>query len=227
MNLQTSMDFLARLRENNDRTWFKANKPLYDEARREFEQFVDALIFVARDVDPDVDVLSARECTFRIYRDIRFSKDKSPYKTNFGAVIARGGRKSPFAGFYVHLEPNESFVGGGAYMPGSKHLKAIRTAIYQKTGEYKKIIRAAAFKKYFNGIYGERLKRGPRDFPKDFEDMELLKNKHYAVIHTVDDSFWTSEKLFENLARIFKTQLPLNRFLNKAIEKAIQSISVE
>ncbi len=219
MNLQTPIDFLSALRENNDRDWFKANKALYNEAREEFEKLVDILILIIRDIDSKIDVISAKECTFRIFRDVRFSKDKSPYKTNFGAVIARGGRKSPFAGFYIHLEPNASFVGGGVYMPESKSLKAIRTAIFKNAGVYKKIINSTAFKKYFNGIYGDKLKIGPRDFPKDFKDIDLLKNKHYAVTHKVDDSFWTSEKMLEELTDIFKAQVLFNDFLNEAIKK--------
>ncbi len=219
MNLRTSIDFLLQLRENNDRGWFNENKALYTEAKEEFEKFVDILILVIKDIDPEIDVMSAKECTFRIFRDVRFSKNKQPYKTNFGAFVAKGGRKSPYAGFYAHIEPGESFVGGGVYSPESKILKAIRTAIYENPKKYKKIIDGAAFKKYFDGIYGDKLKIGPRDFPRDFEYIDLLKNKHYAVIHRVDDSFWTSEKLFEKLPKIFKAQLGFNAFLNEAIEK--------
>ena len=160
---------------------------------------------------------SAKECTFRIFRDVRFSKNKLPYKTNFGAYIAKGGRKSPFAGFYVHIEPTDSFVGGGVYMPESKYLKAIRTGIFEDVEAYKTIINSAEFKKYFDGVYGEKLKSAPRDFPKEFSDIELLKNKHYAVVHQVSDAFWTSENLFDNLSQIFEIQFRFNAFLNKAI----------
>ena len=221
MNLQIAMDFLFQLRENNNRNWFNTNKDLYNDAKNEFEEFVNILIPTARKIDPEIDVVSAKECTFRIFRDVRFSKNKSPYKINFGAFISKGGRKSPFAGYYVHLQPGESFVGGGVYMPESKYLRAIRTKIYGNVVEYKGIINSVLFKKYFSDIYGEKLKSAPRDFSKDFPDIELLKNKHYAVTHRVDDSFWTSEKLIDNLTEIFEAQLGFIRFLNDAIRNEI------
>ena len=221
MNLQIAMDFLFQLRENNNRNWFNTNKNLYNEAKNEFEEFVNILIPTTKSIDSEIDVVSAKECTFRIFRDVRFSRNKSPYKINFGAFISKGGRKSPFAGFYIHLEPGESFVGGGVYMPESKYLKAIRTEIYENVEGYKKIISNSAFKKHFNGIFGDKLKSAPRDFPKDFEDIDLLKNKHYAVGHKVANSFWTSEKLIEELTKIFEIQFLFNQFLNKAIKKQI------
>ena len=219
MDLKISMNFLIQLRKNNNRDWFNTNKALYVEAKKQFDQFIEILILVIKDIDSEIDVSSAKECAFRIFRDVRFSKNKSPYKTNFGAYIAKGGRKGPFAGFYVHLEPNESFVGGGVYMPESKNLKAIRTAIFENIDDYKEIINNKTFKKHFDRIYGEKLKLAPKGFPKDFTDIDLLKNKHYAVVHKVDDAFWTSEKLIEELTKIFRIQFPFNKFINKAIRK--------
>ena len=221
MDLKKPTQFLTQLRKNNNRSWFNANKAQYTEAKKEFEQFVEILIPIIKDIDPGIDVTSAKECMFRIFRDVRFSKDKLPYKTNFGAFIAKGGRKSPFAGYYIHLEPGESFVGGGVYMPESKYLKAIRTEIYENVEGYKKIINSAAFKKHFSGIYGDKLKSAPRDFPKDFEDIDLLKNKHYVVAQKVANSFWTSEKSIEELIKIFEIQFLFNQFLNRAIKKQI------
>ncbi len=221
MQLKKSLLFLAQLQDNNDRTWFNANKSLYNEAKYEFEEFINALIPIARSVDPEIDVTNARECTFRIFRDVRFSKNKLPYKTNFGAFISKGGRKSPYAGYYIHVEPGQSFVGGGIYMPESKYLNAIRTAIYENAEKFKGIINKQKFKTYFNEIYGEKLKSYPRGFPKDFEDMELLKHKHYAVTHPVEDSFWNSDKTQKNLKEIFEAQYSFNTFLNDAIKKVI------
>ena len=217
MDLKIPINFLNQLRKNNNRDWFKTNKALYLKAKKQFDQFIEIIILVIKDIDSEIDVPSAKECTFRIFRDVRFSKNKSPYKTNFGAYIAKGGRKSPFAGFYVHIEPNESFVGGGVYMPEAKYLKAIRTEIYENTDDYKEIINNKTFKKHFDRIYGEKLKLAPKGFPKDFADIDLLKNKHYVVAHKVDDIFWTSEKLIEELTKIFKIQFPFNKFINKAI----------
>ena len=221
MNLQIALDFLSQLKEFNNRDWFNANKDLYNEAKNEFEEFVNILIPTIKSIDSEIDVVSAKECTFRIFRDVRFSKNKSPYKINFGAFISKGGRKSPFAGYYVHLQPGESFVGGGIYMPDSKYLRAIRTKIYENVDEYKAIINGVSFKKYFSEIYGEKLKSAPRDFPKDFPDIELLKNKHYAVTFRVDDSFWNSQKLIDSLIKIFEAQLVFNQFLNGAIQREL------
>jgi uncharacterized protein (TIGR02453 family) len=221
MNLQKALDFLSQLREFNHRDWFNANKDLYNDAKGEFEGFVNILIPAIKSFDPEIDVGSAKECTFRIFRDIRFSKNKSPYKINFGSFISKGGRKSPFAGYYVHLQPGESFVGGGIYMPESKYLRAIRTKIYENVEQYKQIMNNAQFKKYFSEIYGEKLKTAPRDFPKDFPEIELLKNKHYAVSYRVNDSFWTTEKVIDTLTEIFKAQLPFNQFLNEAIRNEL------
>lgn len=220
MDLRKALDFLEKLKANNNREWFQANKSFYDDARAEFEECIAVLIPVVRGIDPDVDVVSPKECLFRIFRDVRFSKDKSPYKTNFGAFIAKGGRKGPYAGYYVHIEPGASFVGGGAYMPESQYLKAIRQEIFENTDEYKKIVEGAAFRKFYGGMYGEKLKTAPKGFPKDFPDIDLLKNKHYAVTHRVDDEFWFSGSLVDDVSEMFSALYALNRFLNNAIGNA-------
>jgi len=220
MDLGIPIGFLRQLAKNNNRDWFHANKALYIQARQEFEQLIDIVIAICRDVDPEIDVVSANECIFRIYRDVRFSKSKLPYKTNFGAFIAKGGRKSPFAGYYVHLEPDGSFVGGGAYRPESKYLRAIRNEIFENVEEYLGILNSVTFKTYFDELYGEKLKLAPRGFPRDFAAIDLLKNKHYAVIHKVDDAVWTSATLLDTLAEIFRIQSTFNTFINRAIEKS-------
>jgi len=217
MDLRTSLEFLARLAENNNREWFNANRGLYDRARDEFLHLVAALVPALRAIDPSIAMVEPEKCLFRIFRDVRFSKDKSPYKTNFGAFIANGGRKSPFAGYYVHMEPGSSFVGGGAYMPAPPSLKAIRLKIFDNPREYREIISDPEFESCFGGIFGERLKHAPRDFPKDFPDIDLLRNRHYAVIHKVADEFWSREDLPEAIAGICRVLEPFNRFLNEAI----------
>ncbi|MFZ5516086.1 MAG: DUF2461 domain-containing protein [Candidatus Zhuqueibacterota bacterium] len=219
MQLEKSLQFLTQLRSNNDRAWFNANRSLYEEAKIEFEKLIDALIPITKEIDPEIDVASASECTFRIFRDTRFSHDKLPYKTNFGAFVAKGGRKSPYAGYYFHLEPGGSFAGGGIYRPDAKYLAAIRSHIYENTEAFKKIIDSADFKQYFSEIYGDRLKSSPRDFPKDFADIHLLAYKDYAVIHRIDDFEWISEDIMKTLRGLIKIQYPFNRFLNDAVKK--------
>ena len=221
MYLKKSYQFLHQLRQNNNREWFQKNKPLYVEAKDEFELFINNLISEIQHIDSEVDVFDAKECMFRIFRDVRFSKNKEPYKLNFGAFIAKGGRKSPFAGYYIHFQPGDSFIGGGVYMPQPRFLLSIRTKIYEHPEEYKKIINDTEFKKYFNGLFGDTLKTAPRGFPKDFSDIELLKNKHYAVAHHVPDSFWESEHLLDAICDIAKAQYQFNSFLNKAIQEVV------
>lgn len=217
MDAKAIFEFLVDLKFNNNRNWFQQNNDRYQSARTEFEQFVDALIPRLKQTDDNIDVTSSRECMFRIYRDVRFSRDKEPYKTNFGAYIAKGGRKSQYAGYYVHFEPDQSFIGGGIYMPEPAILKSIRTGIYENTDTYKNIINDSRFKQYFPDIYGEQLKTVPQGFPKDFADVDLLRNKHYAVTHPVDNSFWFRKDLLDAVLDIFRVQYDFNRFLNNII----------
>jgi uncharacterized protein (TIGR02453 family) len=220
MDLKLSNEFLLQLRENNNRDWFNENRGLYKEAKKEFEEFIEKLFPIVRKIDSEIDIISAKDSVFRIFRDVRFSKNRIPYKTNFGAVMAKGGKKSPYAGFYIHFQPDNSFVGGGAYMPESKYLKAIRIKIFENPQEYKDIIENPGFTKYFKEIYGDKLKTAPRGFSKDFENIELLRNKSYAVIHKVDNSFWSASDLFKELDKIFKAQVGFNKYINGAIFNA-------
>jgi len=222
MDLKIILEFLIDLKFNNNRVWFKENNERYQKAKLEFEQFIETLIPRIKQIDNDIEVSSGKECVFRIYKDVRFSKDKEPYKINFGAVVAKGGKKSLNAGYYIHFEPDNSFIGGGIYQPQPKILKSIRTKIFEDSENYKKIINNSDFKKYFPEIYGERLKSAPRGFSKDFAEIDLLKNKHYAVAHKVSNSFWFEKKLIDNISDIFKEQYKFNQFLNKIVETTIK-----
>jgi len=129
--------FLTTLKENNNRDWFNKNKKWYQRSIEEFEVYVNCLIGEIQKFDVDIRFLAAKDCIFRIYRDIRFSKDKSPYKTNFGAFIVKDGRKSGNAGYYLHIEPGSSFLGGGIYMPPAETLRVVRKEIFENTKEFK------------------------------------------------------------------------------------------
>jgi uncharacterized protein (TIGR02453 family) len=218
MNLKKSYDFLCDLQINNDRDWFHKNDKLYKEAKKEFELFVEKLIVMTREFDSSIGLLAAKDCTFRIHRDVRFSGNKDPYKTNMGAYIVRGGKKSPFAGYYMHLEPEGSFIGGGIYMPEPQVLNALRNEVFENTDEFKKILNEKEFKKIFPEIYGEKLKTAPKGFPKDFEDIELLKFKHYSLSCRVADEFWFDDNAEEKVITLFKQQLKFNNYLNRAVE---------
>ena len=215
--MQTIISYLKALKQNNTRDWFNANKELYNAAKDKFESYVNILIPLIKEFDETINVNSAKECMFRIYRDVRFSKNKEPYKTNFGAYIAKDGRKSKHAGYYIHVEPNASFAGGGIYMPQAKELKAIRDAIFNNPEELKEIINNKKFKEIFPEIYGEKLKTAPRGFPKDFKDIELLRHKSYAVVHYLEDEKLLSSEVFGNIIDIFKIQHSFNKYLNKQL----------
>ena len=138
--MKTILDFLTNLKANNNRDWFNENRNLYDDAKSDFESLINRLIPAIYNFDPDIGTLSAKQCVFRIYRDVRFSKDKSPYKTNMGGFIARGGRKGGFAGYYLHIDPQQSFIAGGMHMPPPNILKKVRQEILYNIDEFKSII---------------------------------------------------------------------------------------
>lgn len=211
-------DFLSELKENNNKDWFQANRKRYEKAKKEFELFVEFCIGQIKTIDPDVAGLNAKDSIFRIFRDTRFSEDRRPYKTNFGAFLARGGRKSRFGGYYIHIEPGQCFLGGGCYMPSPDALKAIRNEIFQLPSDFIKIIEASEFKKHFPELYGEKLKTAPRGYPKDFEHIDLLNYKHYAVGKMVPDSIVTSEQFINEIKVSFAALHPLNQYLNEILE---------
>jgi len=208
--------FLNELKTNNNREWFQANKDRYNQARLAFESFVNELIPLIRTVDPLVDMITAKDCVFRIYRDVRFSHDKAPYKPNMGAYIARGGKNSVLAGYYVHFEPGASILAGGLYMPPAETLKKIREEIYFQTDDFKKIIR----NKDFSDCFGEmddpgKMKNPPKGFSKDFPDINLLKFRSYAVMHPVPDELAIKDNYLEYALGVFRTLYPLNAWFNR------------
>jgi|AntAceMinimDraft_2_1070361.scaffolds.fasta_scaffold00972_4 uncharacterized protein (TIGR02453 family) len=211
------LKFLVDLKENNDRDWFKANKQYYEEARNEFKEMVENLIPELALTNPLLANLEAKDTIFRIYRDVRFSKDKSPYKVAMGANMAPGGRKSVLAGHYFHIEPGNSFLAGGSYCPPSEQLKNIRSEIYYNSQEFKEIINYGDFKNLFGEITGDKLKRSPLGFPKDFEDVELLKFKDYTIFHKIDDETIQKPDFLAISLGIFEKMNPFIGFLNRAI----------
>lgn len=213
---KSTLIFLNKLKKNNNRNWFSANKQLYEEAKNDFEFFVADLIDSIAQFDETVIGLEPKQCTFRIYKDTRFSKDKIPYKTNFGAAINQGGRKAERAGYYFHLEPDKCFIAGGRWMPSPEHLLMIRNAIAAKTSQFRRIVKAKDFKKYFKEIEGEKLKTTPKGFPKDHQAMEFLKFKNFIAYNKLDSKKVNSKILLNETAKVFKAMKPMIDFLNKA-----------
>lgn len=210
--------FLKALREHNDREWFHANKEWYLEVKARHEAFIDAIIGDLAKVDSEVEGLTAKECIFRIYRDTRFSADKSPYKTHIGAFIAQGGRMAPRGGYYVHLEPGNSLLAGGIWCPPPSLLKALRMDIYGNIEEFTGILQDEQFARYYH-LDGEKLKKVPAPFPKDFPEAELLKYKYYTVECDETDAFFTGEDAVERVVERLALMLPFNRFLNYTVDE--------
>lgn len=215
---ESVFDFLQKLEKNNNRVWFAKNKHLYTDSYNSILEIMTPLIAEISKFDVDITNLEAKKCMFRIYRDVRFSKDKSPYKLNFGGFMVKGGRTSGNAGYYLHLENNNSFIAGGIYMPPAPSLKKIRQEIYFNIDEFKGILNHKENLKYFKDISGEKLKRPPKDFPADFADIELLKFKSYGFIHHVTNEQCLSPDFTKFVMKLFKQLSLMVKFINRGLE---------
>lgn len=210
----STLQFLRTLEKNNNREWFNENKTTYQEAQQDVISFVEKLIEEMVVFDEEIGKADAKKSLFRIYRDTRFSKDKSPYKTNFGASLGMG-KGSQKAGYYLHIEPGKSFLAGGIYMPESSVLKEIRKEISAFGEEFLAIVEKDEFRNYFRGLSVEdKLKKVPQGFEKDDKMAEFLKLKHYIVTHPVSDEQLLNENAAKEFAKIYKAMKPLNDFLN-------------
>lgn len=220
--MEKTIDFLKKIKSNNNKEWFDTNKEKYLAAKAEFEVVVDQLIKGIHKFDkklsPD---MKGKDCTFRIYKDVRFSKDKTPYKSNMGASMNPGGKKSLVAGYYLHVEPGgASFLAGGVYMPEPELLNAIRQEIDYNAAPLLKILNSAGFKKYFKGIDQEdKLKSAPKGFEKDHPQIELLKNKHFVVSHPISDKELLDKKFPELAIAGFKAMYPFLEYMREAVAK--------
>ena len=213
--------FLTELNKNNNREWFTENKKWYQQSMDDFKAFIDDLIPHLAQIDSSLNGVSAKDCVYRIYRDVRFSKDKTPYKIHFGANISSGGRKSKQAGFYLHIEPaGTSITGGGIFMPEPPILKALRNEFYKVPEELIDILEDSKFKKHFkDGLWNkDKLKLAPKGFPKDFEHIDLLKNKSFVAVSELLNSEISSVKFIQKLIGIHKAMYPLNRLINTIID---------
>ena len=215
--LKPTLDFLLALQANNNKPWFQAHRAEYETARQCYEDYVDYFIQEFRAIE-DFEDLSAKDCVFRIYRDVRFARDKAPYKPNMGASIALGGKHSLRAPYYIHIEPlDKSFLAGGVYMPTPEQLAAIRQAIDRDPSKLKAAIGSKPFKKYFGSLSGERLKTPPRGYSGDHPEIELLKYKQFITGHALTDKDVLSPRLLARTVEVFTALKPLLDFLNDAL----------
>ncbi len=217
----STLKFLKDLKKNNNKPWFESHRAQYETAKNDMETFVQMLIGKHGKKDESIQSLKAKECMFRINRDVRFSKDKSPYKTNFGASINRGGKKSIYAGYYFHCEPGQAFVGGGIWMPMPPELKKVRQEIDYCLDEFKKITGSKKFKSFYGDLDRSpeySLSKVPQGFEKDNPAGEYLKLKSFIALHNISDKELTSKSLIKIAADAFETLQPLVAFINRALD---------
>jgi uncharacterized protein (TIGR02453 family) len=215
-----TLKFLKELQKNNNKPWFDLNRKNYETAKADFQQMVGFFITQIASFDANIGSLTTKDCTFRINRDVRFSKDKSPYKTNFAASFNKGGKKGATAGYYLHIQPGQNFIAGGYYMPMPPDLIKIRQEIDYSFNDWKKIIGNAAFKKHFpNGVDGiESLVRPPKGYDEKNPAIEYLKMKGFIVSAPITDADLMSKNFVKNTTNILKAIKPFINFLNHAIE---------
>jgi len=213
-----TFNFLKKLSQNNNREWFTDNKTLYIESQQNVISFIEDLLAEMADFDEDLRKIDAKKSLFRIYRDTRFSKDKIPYKTNFGASLGmgKGSRKD---GYYLHLEPGKSFIAGGIYMPESSILKEVRKEISLYGEDFIKILNQKDFKKHFPELdQDDKLKKIPQGFEKEDPMAEFLKLKSFIVVYNLKDEEVMDKNAVKNLSSVFKLMKPFNDFLNTPLQ---------
>lgn len=220
-----TLRFLTALKKNNNKPWFDANRAQYEAARIDFSNFIQLVIDALQKSDTTITGLTARDCLFRINRDIRFSKDKTPYKTAFGASIKRGGRKSGFAGYYFHLEPGQTFGGGGLWMPEAPALKAVRQEIDYNWEEFRGIVAEKSFQKTYGDLYksGEvSLATMPKGYEKDNPAAPYLRLKSFIAEVKFSDEDLTRGSLHKKTVAAFEALQPLLNFINRTIGETVE-----
>jgi uncharacterized protein (TIGR02453 family) len=210
--------FLRALARNNNREWFQQHKKDFQKAQELMREFASVILKGISRFDPAVSELDPKETLFRIYKDIRFSKDKTPYKTHFGCWMARGGRKSNDAGYYFHVEPENTFMAAGIHSPPKEQLNLIRQEILYRPEEYLKVIgNISSLAEFERGGEEDKLKTGPLGFPKDFKYLEELNYKHYIFVKNYGNEEVLQPSFADELAEDYRKLYPLVDYLNHAI----------
>jgi uncharacterized protein (TIGR02453 family) len=214
--LQITLDFLRRLALNNNKAWFDANRREYEQAQMNFNAFLSEII---RDFEPveSLHGMTPKDFTFRINRDVRFSADKSPYKTNMGAALRQGGKNGRRMPYYIHLQPGDCFLGGGLYMPDSEQLKRIREQLAHNAREFEQILAAPDFVEQFGGLRGEKLKSAPKGYPAEHPAIDLLRHKQFLVMRSLSEREVTASDFAPQVIAAFKVMKPFNEYLNRVL----------
>lgn len=214
------IDFLKQLAANNNREWFNAHKSEYLSVKDKIESLTSLLIARIAEFEPEAGRLSPSDCLYRIYRDTRFSADKTPYKTHIGIYInPRGGKKSEYCGYYIHIEPGNCVVGGGAWYPPAPLLKEYRNEIYNNVEEYLEILENPEFATHFTPLWEEPLKTAPKGFPKDWEHIDLLKPRSFTVGARISDREFCAKGSIDRIIDLCRIMKPYNDFFNFTLEE--------
>lgn len=217
MDLAPVLLFLRDLERNNQRAWFESHRPDYEAAHERFREFVTALIFEIAEFD-DLAGVTSEECIFRIYRDLRFSKDKTPYKTYMSAAIGQGGKRSKNFPYYLSVSPNnQSMLACGCHDPSSAQLFSWRNAVDKDSSTLKKIIGRNDFIAAFGGLSGEKLARAPQGYSPSHPDIGLLRLKNITIRHSVTDEELLSPSVVQAGAAVFRTMKPFRDYLRSII----------
>ena len=218
--MEEVLDFLRDLRVNNDRDWFAANKNRYLDVKRRVEELTERLIARIAEFDPDASRLSPADCLYRIYRDTRFSADKTPFKTHIGIYINPPyGKKHLHCGYYLHLEPGNSLVAGGFWCPDAKLIKRVRQDIYDNVEEYLEILNNPEFSQYYKSVGDNMLKTAPKGFPKDWEHIDLLRPRDFTAFTPLTDRQVLSKQFERLVVERMRALVPLNTFFNYTIDE--------
>lgn len=209
--------FLEALEANNNRPWFMAHKELFDRLRQQWFADIDRMIAAVSEWDASYRWLTGKECTYRIYRDTRFSPDKTPYKTYFSAYLSPRGKNSDMAGFYIEAGPNESGIYGGLWAPDAKALRKIRHAIVDNIEEFTEIIENPEFTELYPHWWGQTLKTIPKGWPKDHPQAPLLRLLHYGRVHPLGRDFFEDKSWPEKAAALMRPLKPLVDFINYSL----------
>jgi len=223
--MKSILAFLNQIKENNSKEWLDAHRAEYQAATQAFNLLVEQLIAGISEFDSSIKGITVKDCTYRFNRDIRFSPNKMPYKTHFGAFICPKGKNSGFSGYYFHIEPtgsgylNGSMLCTGLYSPQPAVLKSIREEIYLNGDTFEQVVREA---KSFVLEDSQALKKVPRGYPADYKYAEYLKIKNPSVYKRVDDAFLLSDNFMENTLAAFRETVSFNIWLNKAVQYAYE-----
>ena len=216
---KSTLTFLAALKTNNNKPWFDANRKQYEAAKKNFETLTTQVIQAVSVFDSSIANLTAKQCTFRINRDVRFSKDKSPYKTNMAMHLSNGGKNIMRAGYYFHAEPGGAFLAGGVWMPAAPELKKIRQEIDYNFPEFKKIISAKKFVETYSELeQTDVLTRPPKGYEIDNPAIDFLKLKSFTCSTKISNEMLLEKDLVKSIAAHFKIMQPLIQFLNRALD---------